>query len=40
MRLPAHGRYAHSAIKDRPAYEWPNGTRLALLVCNNIEHFA
>lgn len=40
MRLPGHGRYAHSAIKDRPAYEWPNGARLALLVCNNIEHFA
>jgi peptidoglycan/xylan/chitin deacetylase (PgdA/CDA1 family) len=40
MKLPRHGRYAHSAIKDRPTYEWPNGARLALVVCNNIEHFA
>jgi peptidoglycan/xylan/chitin deacetylase (PgdA/CDA1 family) len=40
MKLPRHGRYAHSAIVHRPTYEWPNGTRLALLVCNNIEWFA
>jgi peptidoglycan/xylan/chitin deacetylase (PgdA/CDA1 family) len=40
MRLPEHRRYAHSAIVGRPAYEWPNGARLALLVVNNIEHFA
>ncbi len=40
MKLPGHGRYAHSAIPDRPSYEWPNGTRLALLLCNNIEFFA
>ena len=40
MKLPGHGRYAHSAIPLRPTYEWPNGTRLALVVCNNIEAFA
>lgn len=40
MKLPRHGRYGHSAIKDRPTYEWPNGARLALTLCNNIEHFA
>lgn len=40
MRLPGHGRYAHSAIPHRPTYEWPNGARLALVVCNNIEAFA
>jgi peptidoglycan/xylan/chitin deacetylase (PgdA/CDA1 family) len=40
MKLPAHGRYRHSAITSRPTYEWPNGARLALVVCNNIEHFA
>lgn len=40
MKLPGHGRYAHSAIPQRPTYEWPNGRRLALLVCNNIEWFA
>ncbi len=40
MKLPAHNRYTHSAIPDRPTYTWPNGTRLALTVVNNIEHFA
>lgn len=40
MKLPAHGRYAHSAIPSRPVYDWPGGKRLALVVCNNIEHFA
>ncbi|HZH47067.1 MAG TPA: polysaccharide deacetylase family protein [Roseococcus sp.] len=40
MRLPQHGRYGHSAIPSRPVYDWPGGKRLALVVCNNIEHFA
>jgi len=40
MKLPAQSRYAHSAIPSRPVYEWPGGKRLALLVVNNIEHFA
>ncbi|WP_439596238.1 polysaccharide deacetylase family protein [Falsiroseomonas sp.] len=40
MKLPSHGRYAPSAIPTRPDYRWPNGARLAVLVCNNIEHFA
>jgi len=40
MKLPAHSRYAHSAIPTRPVYDWPGGKRLALLVVNNIEHFA
>jgi peptidoglycan/xylan/chitin deacetylase (PgdA/CDA1 family) len=40
MKLPAHNRYAHSAIPSRPVYDWPGGKRLALLVVNNIEHFA
>lgn len=40
MKLPGHGRYGHSAIRTRPTYEWPNGTRLALHVTNNIEFFA
>jgi hypothetical protein len=40
MKLPTHGRYGHSAITTRPTYEWPNGARLAVLVYNNIEHFA
>ena len=40
MKLPAHGRYPHSALPQRPTYEWPNGARLAVVVSNNIEHFA
>ncbi|HEY8609662.1 MAG TPA: polysaccharide deacetylase [Roseomonas sp.] len=40
MKLPVQTRYEHSALPARPTYEWPNGTRLALLICNNIEHFA
>jgi peptidoglycan/xylan/chitin deacetylase (PgdA/CDA1 family) len=38
--LPGHGRYAHSAIVDRPVYEWPNGTRLAIYLAMNVEAFA
>ena len=40
MKLPAHNRYPHSALPHRPTYKWPNGTNLAVVVCNNIEHFA
>ena len=40
MKLPHHDRYAHSALPQRETYEWPNGTRLAVLVVNNIEQFA
>ena len=40
MKLPQHHRYDYVPLPDRPTYEWPNGTRLALSVCNNIEHFA
>ena len=40
MKLPAHNRYPHSALPHRPTYKWPNGTNLAVMVCNNIEHFA
>jgi len=28
MKLPAHHRYAHSAIPSRPVYDWPGGKRL------------
>jgi peptidoglycan/xylan/chitin deacetylase (PgdA/CDA1 family) len=34
-----HGRFAFSAIIDRPPLAWPNGARLALWVIPNIEHF-
>ncbi|KLK90598.1 polysaccharide deacetylase [Microvirga vignae] len=40
MRLPHHNRYPFSPIHKRPVYEWPNGTRLAVTFCNNIEVFA
>jgi peptidoglycan/xylan/chitin deacetylase (PgdA/CDA1 family) len=38
--LPTHGRYRYSAIRHRPPYDWPNGTRLAVYVALNVEHFA
>ncbi len=40
LRLPQHGRYAHSPLPQRPTYEWPGGARLAVVISNNIEHFA
>jgi allantoinase len=33
-----HGRFAYSAIVDRPPLRWPNGARLALWVIPNIEY--
>ena len=38
--LRTHGRYAYSAIKHRPVYDWPNGMRLAVYIGLNLEHFA
>lgn len=38
--LPAHGRYAYSAINDRPGYVWPGRKRLAVYIGFNVEHFA
>ena len=40
MNLPAHGRYDYVPITRRPVYDWPEGKRLAVFFCNNIEHFA
>ena len=40
MKLPRQNRYNYVPIYKRPTYEWPNGTRLAVTVCTNIEHFA
>lgn len=40
LKLPAHGRYAHSNILSRPDYSWPGGKRLAFYIALNIEHFA
>jgi peptidoglycan/xylan/chitin deacetylase (PgdA/CDA1 family) len=40
MKLPDHNRYDYIPIHKRPQYEWPEGARLAVTFCNNIEHFA
>jgi allantoinase len=40
MKLPHHNRYPFSALPTRATYAWPNGAKLAVLVVNNIEHFA
>lgn len=37
--LRTHGRYAYSPIVERPPYDWPNGTRLAVYVAVNLEQF-
>jgi peptidoglycan/xylan/chitin deacetylase (PgdA/CDA1 family) len=39
-KLPAHGRYEHSSIFSRPAYDWPGGSRLAVYFALGIEHYA
>jgi peptidoglycan/xylan/chitin deacetylase (PgdA/CDA1 family) len=38
--LRGHGRYAYAPIVERPAFEWPNGRRLAVYVALNLEHYA
>jgi peptidoglycan/xylan/chitin deacetylase (PgdA/CDA1 family) len=38
--IATHGRFAYSAITRRPVHDWPNGTRLALYIGFNVEHFA
>jgi allantoinase len=38
--LPHHGRFAYSAIHQRPDFRWPDGSRLAVYLGLNIEHFA
>ncbi|WP_219220569.1 polysaccharide deacetylase family protein [Variovorax boronicumulans] len=40
MKLPSHNRYDFTPIDARADYEWPGGKRLAVVFCNNIEHFA
>ena len=40
MKLPAHSRYDYVPIHKRPQYEWPEGARLAVSLCSNIEYFA
>src|SRR5712691_12231639 len=40
MKLPTHDRYDYLPITKRPVYDWPEGKRLAVFLCSNIEHFA
>jgi peptidoglycan/xylan/chitin deacetylase (PgdA/CDA1 family) len=40
MKLPAHNRYDWSPLPKRKPYSWPDGKRLAVYFCNNIEYFA
>jgi peptidoglycan/xylan/chitin deacetylase (PgdA/CDA1 family) len=40
MKLPGHGRYDYAPITKRPVYDWPEGKRLAVFFCSNIELFA
>src|SRR4029077_2232011 len=35
-----HNRYPYSAISERPAYDWPDGKRLAVYVGLNLEWFS
>jgi allantoinase len=38
--LAHHGRFAYSAIVNRPDWSWPGGRRLAVYMALNLEHFA
>ena len=40
MKLPTHNRYDYVSINRRKDYTWPDGKRLAVYFCNNIEYFA
>ncbi len=40
MQIRDHGRYAYSAIVDRPSYSWPDGKSLAFYLALNVEHFS
>ncbi|MDF1790718.1 MAG: polysaccharide deacetylase family protein [Thalassobaculaceae bacterium] len=40
MKLAAHDRYDFSPLDARPVYDWPEGKRLAVCFCNNIEVFS
>lgn len=39
MLLPKHDRYDYVPLSRRPDYSWPDGKRLAVCFCNNIEVF-
>jgi allantoinase len=40
VQLSRHNRYDYSALPQRSHFSWPDGKRLALCICNNIEIFS
>lgn len=40
LELRKHNRYDYSPLPERPTFDWPEGKRLAVCVCNNIEVFS
>lgn len=40
MKLPTQNRYDWSPLPTRQPYTWPDGKRIAVYFCNNIEYFA
>lgn len=40
LTLARHDRYDYVPITERPDFSWPDGKRLAVCVCNNIEIFS
>jgi allantoinase len=40
MKLERHNRYDYVPLPQRPDYSWPNGKKLAVCVCNNIEIYS
>lgn len=40
MKRSHHGRYAYSALPDRPFYRWPGGKGLAVYIALNLETFS
>lgn len=40
LKLEHHDRYSYVPICDRPDFTWPDGKRLAVCICNNIEVFS
>jgi allantoinase len=40
VKIEHHDRYDFSALPDRPLYEWPDGKRLAVCICHNVEWFS
>jgi allantoinase len=40
IQLSYHHRYDYVPLSERPPFDWPEGKRLAVCVCNNVESFS